>query len=52
MDQLVCTVVQDSDIIGYVVIDSMVAGRARGGLRLRADISEDELRAGGAKYDA
>jgi glutamate dehydrogenase/leucine dehydrogenase len=45
MDQLVCTVVHDSDVIGYVVIDSMVAGRSRGGLRLRADISEEEMRA-------
>jgi glutamate dehydrogenase (NAD(P)+) len=43
-NQLVCTVKQASQIIGYVVIDSTVGGRARGGLRMLPDVDEDEIR--------
>jgi glutamate dehydrogenase/leucine dehydrogenase len=31
------------DVLGYVAIDSTVSGRARGGLRLMPDVSQDEL---------
>jgi glutamate dehydrogenase (NAD(P)+) len=42
--QLVCKAVQDSEVIGYVVIDSTVGGRSLGGLRIRPDVDEDEVR--------
>lgn len=42
--QLICTVKQADQVIGYVVIDSDVNGRARGGLRMLPDIDEDEIR--------
>jgi glutamate dehydrogenase (NAD(P)+) len=32
-------------VLGFVAIDSTVGGRARGGLRLAADLGEDEIRA-------
>ena len=31
-------------LLGYVAIDSTVAGRARGGLRMVEDLCEDEIR--------
>ena len=34
-----------SETLGFVVVDSTVAGRARGGLRMLPDVGEDELRA-------
>lgn len=33
------------DLLGYVAIDSTVRGRARGGLRMISDVSEEEIRA-------
>lgn len=42
--QLVCTAVQGSKIIGYVVIDSTIRGRSCGGLRMLPDINEEEMR--------
>jgi len=42
--QWVCKVVRDSTVIGYVVIDSFVGGRASGGVRMLADLDEAELR--------
>jgi glutamate dehydrogenase (NAD(P)+) len=32
-------------LLGFVAIDSTIAGRARGGLRLAPDVAEDEIRA-------
>lgn len=37
-------VVAGGAVLGLVAIDSVVGGRARGGLRLVADLSEDEMR--------
>ncbi len=37
-------VTRGSQVLGFIVIDSTVAGRSRGGLRLVADVSEDEVR--------
>jgi glutamate dehydrogenase (NAD(P)+) len=42
--QLVCTVLQGGGVLGYVVIDSTVSGRATGGLRMLPDIDEAEMR--------
>lgn len=42
--QLVYTAVQDSVVMGYVVIDSTVGGRSCGGLRMLPDIDEAEIR--------
>ncbi|MGH7801720.1 MAG: Glu/Leu/Phe/Val family dehydrogenase [Thermodesulfobacteriota bacterium] len=42
--QLVCTVVQSSKVIGYVVIDSTIRGHSIGGLRMLPDIDEQEMR--------
>ena len=42
--QLICTVVQRSKVIGYVVIDTTVRGRSCGGLRMLPDIDEEEMR--------
>jgi len=42
--QLVCTVASGSTAMGYVVIDSVVAGRSCGGLRMLPDIDEEEMR--------
>jgi len=42
--QLICKVAQGSVVMGYVVIDSTVGGRARGGLRMLPDIDEEEIR--------
>ena len=42
--QVVCTVVQGSKVIGYVVIDSTVRGHSIGGLRMLPDIDEQEMR--------
>jgi glutamate dehydrogenase/leucine dehydrogenase len=30
-------------LLGYVAIDSVIDGRARGGLRMAPDVSQDEL---------
>jgi glutamate dehydrogenase (NAD(P)+) len=38
------TITRDSRVIGYVAIDSTIAGRARGGLRIAPDLSADEVR--------
>lgn len=37
-------VIRDGDLLGVIAIDSTVDGRARGGLRMVADVSEDEIR--------
>ncbi|MGI0024248.1 MAG: Glu/Leu/Phe/Val family dehydrogenase, partial [Nitrososphaera sp.] len=42
--QLVCTAVQRSKIIGYVVIDSTIRRRSCGGLRMLPNIDEEEMR--------
>ncbi len=42
--QLVCTVLQGAEVLGYVVVDSTVGGRATGGLRMLPDIDEAEMR--------
>ena len=34
-------VMRGSDLLGFIAIDSSVGGRARGGLRLVPDLSED-----------
>jgi glutamate dehydrogenase/leucine dehydrogenase len=44
-EQTVYRVTRDGRSLGWIVIDSTVAGRARGGLRLVADASEAEIRA-------
>jgi glutamate dehydrogenase (NAD(P)+) len=43
-NQLLSIVSRGSDILGYLVIDSLVAGRSCGGLRLLPDIDEWEMR--------
>jgi glutamate dehydrogenase (NAD(P)+) len=43
-NQLINTVIRGSNILGYLVIDSLVAGRSCGGLRLLPDIDEMEMR--------
>ena len=40
---LICRV-EDGDLVGYVVIDSTVCGRSCGGLRIAADVTENEMR--------
>ena len=42
--QLVCVARDGDDTLGYIAIDSTVGGRARGGLRLMADVDEAEVR--------
>lgn len=42
--QMMITVSQGSEVIGYVVIDSTVGGRSFGGLRMLPDIDEAEMR--------
>jgi len=42
--QLVCRIVEDAELIGCVVIDTTVSGRACGGVRLLPDVEEEELR--------
>jgi glutamate dehydrogenase (NAD(P)+) len=42
--QLVCSAVDGSEVIGYVVIDSTIGGRSVGGLRMMPDVGEAELR--------
>ena len=37
-------ITQGSRVLGFVSIDSTVQGRARGGLRIAADLSEEEIR--------
>jgi len=37
------TVRDDSEILGFIVIDSMIGGRARGGLRMLPDVTLEEL---------
>ncbi|EFK09589.1 glutamate dehydrogenase family protein [delta proteobacterium NaphS2] len=37
------TIIHDSRIIGYIVIDSIIGGHSHGGLRLMPDIDEDEI---------
>lgn len=41
---LSCTVRNGTEVLGFVAIDSMVDGRARGGLRLKPDVSGEEVR--------
>ena len=43
-EQLVCVARDGDDTVGYIAIDSTVDGRARGGLRLMADVDEAEVR--------
>ena len=35
---------RESEVLGFVAIDSMVGGRARGGLRMLPDVGADEIR--------
>ena len=42
---LVCTVNVGTEVMGYVVIDATVAGRACGGVRIAPDVDEAEVRA-------
>jgi glutamate dehydrogenase (NAD(P)+) len=42
--ELVCKATWNSKVLGYVVIDSLVNGRACGGLRMLPDIDEAEMR--------
>lgn len=42
--QFVCTVLHEDQPLGFLVIDSLVAGRSCGGLRLMPDVDEAELR--------
>ena len=42
--QLVCRIVEGEELIGCVVIDTTVGGRACGGVRLLPDVEEGELR--------
>jgi glutamate dehydrogenase (NAD(P)+) len=42
--QVVCSVVDGSESLGYLVVDSTVGGRSCGGLRLLPDVDEDEMR--------
>jgi glutamate dehydrogenase/leucine dehydrogenase len=41
--QLIYTVASGSEVSGYVVIDSMVAGRSCGGLRMLPDVDKEEM---------
>ena len=41
--RLLITVAHDSEVTGFVAIDSMVGGRSRGGLRMLPDINEAEI---------
>jgi len=41
--QLIYTVTQGGEVSGYVVIDSLVAGRSCGGLRMLPDIDKEEM---------
>ncbi len=41
---IIHAITERSRLLGYIAIDSTVAGRARGGLRLVADLSQEELR--------
>jgi glutamate dehydrogenase/leucine dehydrogenase len=43
-NQLLSIVSRGSSVLGYLVIDSLVAGRSCGGLRLLPDIDESEMR--------
>lgn len=42
--QLVCIARDGDEVLGYVVVDSTVGGRSRGGLRMLADVGEREVR--------
>ena len=42
---LACTVGEESDVLGYLVVDSFVAGRSCGGVRMLGDIDMGEIRA-------
>ncbi len=42
--QLMVTVTQGSEVLGYVVIDTTVGGRSIGGLRMLPDVTEAEMR--------
>lgn len=35
---------EDSAVLGYIAIDSMIGGQARGGLRMLPDVGADEIR--------
>ncbi len=41
---LVCRVEAEGNILGWLVVDSALGGRATGGLRMLPDVSEEELR--------
>lgn len=41
--QLLCTVRKDDEIIGFVGIDSTIAGRCCGGLRMLPDVDAEEI---------
>ena len=43
---IVHAIADQSGLLGYIAIDSTVSGRARGGLRLAADLREAEIRSG------
>lgn len=42
--QLACTVIRDGSPVGFLAVDSTVAGRACGGLRLAPGVDEAEVR--------
>ncbi len=44
-DQSFHRIARGSQLLGFIAIDSAVAGRARGGLRIAENLSEDEIRA-------
>ena len=44
-DQSFHRVTRGSQVLGFIAIDSVVGGRARGGLRIADGLSEDEIRA-------
>ncbi len=42
--QRIYTVTRHAEVLGFVVVDSSIGGRSRGGLRLVEDVSEQEIR--------
>lgn len=42
--QILCTALHKEEVLGYVAIDSTIAGHASGGLRLATDVTASELR--------
>jgi len=42
--KLACTIADGGEVLGYLVVDSFVNGRSHGGVRMRQDVTEEELR--------